>query len=139
MFYAIFNTSILGLISAIHFYWLLGGKWGGDAVLPASTDGKLALKPRIFETLVVALGLLFMALLHIDKVRLIELNLPLWIDAYALRIIAFIFLIRAIGEFRYVGFFKKIKNTKFAQLDTRFYSPLCLLLSLNALITSLQA
>jgi len=139
MFYAIFNTILLGLISAIHFYWLLGGRKGGDAALPTSADGKLALKPRIFETLVVALGLLFMALLHIDKVGLIELNLPAWIDNYALKIIAFIFLIRAIGEFRYVGFFKKIKSTRFARLDTRFYSPLCLLLSLNALITSLQA
>lgn len=139
MFYAIFNTILLGLISAIHFYWLLGGKWGIDAALPTSKDGKKALNPRIFETLMVALGLLLMALLHIDKTGLIELNLPSWIDAYALRIIAFIFLIRAIGEFRYVGFFKKIKNTKFARLDTRLYSPLCLLLSLNALITSLQA
>lgn len=137
MFYAIFNTILLGLISAIHFYWLLGGRWGADAALPTNTDGKKALSPRIVETLVVALGLLFMALLHIDKVGLIELNLPLWVDTYALKIIAFIFLIRAIGEFRYVGFFKKIKNTKFARLDTRFYSPLCLLLSLNALITSL--
>lgn len=139
MFYAIFNTILLGLISAIHFYWLLGGRWGADAALPTNTDGKKALNPRILETLVVALGLLFMALLHLDKVSLIELNLPLWIETYALKIIAFIFLIRAIGEFRYVGFFKKIKNTKFARLDTRFYSPLCLLLSLNALITSLQA
>lgn len=137
MFYAIFNTILLGLISAIHFYWLLGGRWGADAALPTSTDGKKALNPRIVETLAVALGLLFMALLHLDKVGLIELNLPLWVDTYALKIIAFIFLIRAIGEFRYVGFFKKIKNTKFARLDIRFYSPLCLLLSLNALITSL--
>ncbi len=139
MFYAIFNTILLGLISFIHFYWLLGGKWGGDAALPTSADGKLALQPRIFETLVVALGLLFMALLHTYKVGLVELNLPSWIDTYALRIIAFIFLIRAIGEFRYVGFFKKIKSTKFARLDTRLYSPLCLLLSLNAFITSLQS
>ena len=138
MFFAIFNTILLGLISAIHFYWLFGGKWGADAALPTGKDGGLALKPGIFETLVVATGLLFMALLHIDKVGLIALNLPSWIDDYALKIIAFIFLIRAIGEFRYVGFFKKIKNTTFGRLDTRFYSPLCLLLSLNALLTAIQ-
>ena len=138
MFFAIFNTILLGLISAIHFYWLFGGKWGTDAALPTGKDGGLALKPGIFETLVVATGLLFMALLHIDKAGLIALNLPSWIDDYALKIIAFIFLIRAIGEFRYVGFFKKIKNTTFGRLDTRFYSPLCLLLSLNALLTAIQ-
>jgi hypothetical protein len=139
MFFAIFNTILLGLISALHFYWLLGGKWGGDAAIPTIKDGKLAIQPGIFATLVVALGLLFMALLHLDKIGLIALHLPTFVDAYSLKIIAFIFLIRAIGEFRYVGFFKKINNTQFAQLDTKFYSPLCLLLSTNALITSLQA
>ena len=138
MFFAIFNTILLGLISAIHFYWLFGGKWGADAALPTGKDGGLALKPGIFETLIVAAGLLFMTLLHIDKAGLIALNLPSWIDDYALKIIAFIFLIRAIGEFRYVGFFKKIKSTTFGRLDTRFYSPLCLLLSLNALLTAIQ-
>ena len=138
MFFAILNTILLGLISAIHFYWFFGGKWGSDAALPTSKDGSLALKPGIFETLVVVSGLLFMALLHIDKAALIELSLPSWIDAYALKIIAFIFLVRAIGEFRYAGFFKKIKDTKFGRLDTRFFSPLYLLLSLNALLTAIQ-
>lgn len=138
MFFAIFNTIFLGLIAAIHFYWLLGGRWGIDAAIPTSKDGKSVFQPRPFETLGVALGLLFMAFLHIDKIGFIELNLPIWIDNHALKIIVFIFLIRAIGEFRYVGFFKKIKNTRFARLDTKLYSPFCLLLSINAFITSLQ-
>jgi len=138
MFFALFNTLILGSIAAIHFYWLIGGKWGIANALPASQDGQILLKPRVVETLTVALALTFMALLHLTKVNVIETNLPKWINDYALKAIAFIFLIRAIGEFRYVGFFKKIKNTKFAQLDTWFYSPLCLLLSLNSLITLLQ-
>jgi Protein of unknown function (DUF3995) len=38
-------------------------------------------------------------------------------------------LARAIGEFRYVGFFKRVRGTRFAQLDTLVYSPLCLLLA----------
>lgn len=138
MFFAIFNTILLGLIAALHFYWLLGGKWAIDAAVPSSKEGKKVFKPGIFATLVVAFGLLFMALLHLDKVGLIALSLPTWLDNYALKIVAFIFLIRAIGEFRYLGFFKKIKNTKFARSDTRLYSPLCLLLSMNALLTALQ-
>ena len=47
--------------------------------------------------------------------------------------IGIIMLIRAVGDFKYVGFFKKIKGTIFAQNDTHFYSPLCLLISINAL------
>lgn len=139
MFFALCNTFILGSIATIHFYWLVGGKWGITNALPASQNGQIVLKPPMIETLVVVLGLTFMAFLHLTQTEIIAVNLPDWINNYGLKAIAAIFLIRAVGEFRYVGFFKKIKNTKFAQLDTWFYSPLCLLLSLNSLITSLQA
>lgn len=39
-----------------------------------------------------------------------------------------IFTLRAIGEFNAVGFFKKIKDTEFAIYDTKYFSPLCLIL-----------
>ena len=35
------------------------------------------------------------------------------------------FAARAIGERRYVGFFKRVRTTEFAWWDTRVYSPLC--------------
>ena len=38
-------------------------------------------------------------------------------------------LARAVGEFKYVGFFKRVRGSRFARLDTLLYSPLCLLLS----------
>jgi len=34
--------------------------------------------------------------------------------------------LRAIGEFKYLGFFKKIKNTEFAIADSKLFSPLSL-------------
>jgi hypothetical protein len=40
-------------------------------------------------------------------------------------------LARAIGEFRYVGFFKQVRGSRFATLDTLVYSPVCLLLALG--------
>ncbi|AZA55575.1 DUF3995 domain-containing protein [Chryseobacterium sp. G0201] len=49
--------------------------------------------------------------------------LILWITA----ILSFI---RAIGDFRYIGFFKKITSSSFAKKDTLIYSPLCILISL---------
>ena len=33
--------------------------------------------------------------------------------------------LRAIGDFRYVGFFNRVRDTGFARLDTLAYSPLC--------------
>jgi Protein of unknown function (DUF3995) len=142
MIFSLTNTLILLAISGIHFFWAFGGRWGVDAAIPTSQDGKKTLSPDIFATLVVAFGILAMALLHLEKIQMggipcLGLPIPAWINAYGLKIISGIFLIRAIGEFRYVGFFKKIKNTKFANLDTKYYSPLCLILSVNAFITAL--
>ena len=45
-------------------------------------------------------------------------------------------LARAIGDFGYVGFFKRKGGDPFARLDTRVYSPLCLLLAAGTLAAS---
>jgi hypothetical protein len=51
---------------------------------------------------------------------------------------AAIFTVRAIGDFRYVGFFKTVRNTRFAELDTLVYTPLCLLLAIAITIVALS-
>ena len=40
------------------------------------------------------------------------------------------FLLRAIGERRYVGFFKRVRGTEFSRWDDRLFSPLCVGISL---------
>lgn len=40
-------------------------------------------------------------------------------------------LLRAVGHFRLVGFFKKITGSRFARLDTMLFSPLCMALGLG--------
>ena len=47
-------------------------------------------------------------------------------------VLAAVFTVRAIGDRKYVGFFKQVRDTEFARLDSRIYSPLCLLLGLGA-------
>lgn len=39
-------------------------------------------------------------------------------------------LAQSTNAFRYAGFFKRVRGSRAAQLDTRFYSPLCLRLAL---------
>lgn len=134
--FPITNIIILLSISGIHFFWAFGGSWGAKAAIPTNTEGKTMLSPDIFATLVVAFGVLAMALLHLEIIQLLSLPIPTWINTYGLKIIAGIFFFRAIGDFRYVGFFKKIKGTNFAHFDTKYYSPLCLLLSFNTLMTT---
>jgi len=41
-----------------------------------------------------------------------------------------VFALRAIGDFRHVGFFKRVRGCRFARLDTLAYSPLCTALAL---------
>ena len=52
-----------------------------------------------------------------------------WLLSIRLWFIPFIFIIRAIGDFRYLGFFKEVKSTEFGTMDTWLYSPLCLMIS----------
>jgi len=71
------------------------------------------------------------------KTQLFSMALPTVILNYGVSVITGIFLLRAIGEFRYVGFFKKIKTTPFGQRDTKYYSPLCLLIGIMGILLEL--
>jgi hypothetical protein len=125
------NTIIFLLIAAIHIYWAFGGKWGANAVIPTQNDGQLSFKPDMIATLVVATGLLLMALVTVSNS--IYFNFNHWIDKkyifYGNWAVTAIFFLRAIGDFRYIGFTKRIKDSAFAINDTKFYSPLCLVIA----------
>ena len=127
-------------IAFIHFYWAFGGrKWSSLAIPTRSDSPEIPLfKPRVIETLIVTIGFLVFAWIIGMKVQLVP---RIWLSqtytTYAVFGIALIFLVRSIGEFRYVGFFKNNKHTPFGQMDTRYYSPLCLFIAIIALIINL--
>jgi glucan phosphoethanolaminetransferase (alkaline phosphatase superfamily) len=126
-------------ISSIHFYWAFGGGWGADAVLPTSSDENTkVLNPSILATLIVALGLLSFGIFVLVKSVFFIFTMPTWLDTSGLWIICTIFSLRALGDFHYVGFFKKIRNTKFAKNDSKIFTPLCLLIGVLALILALN-
>jgi hypothetical protein len=105
---------ILTLLGALHVYWAAGGSFGKGVTLP-TRDGKTVLRPTPMITAIVAAGLFAMA-------ALVAARVAVWVPAA-------IFFLRAIGDFRYIGFFKRIRDSRFAKFDTMFYSPLCLLLA----------
>jgi glucan phosphoethanolaminetransferase (alkaline phosphatase superfamily) len=131
-------TFILFLIfitlSALHFYWGFGGKWGSRAVVPTKENGIPVFVPRTISTFVVAVGLLCFGLFYLINYGFVEMSFPIWLDKTGFWIIASIFILRAIGDFNYVGFFKKHKSSKFAINDTKYYSPLCLLIGILTLV-----
>ncbi len=122
-------ASIFVMLSVFHFYWAMGGAFGFDDALPQHHSGKVIRYPSKLVTFIVGLLLLGVALFFLVEMSLIHINLPTWISKYLPPLIAFLFLIRAIGDFNYVGYFKKIRDTNFSRKDTRLYSPLCLLIS----------
>lgn len=128
--FAIFNALILGLTSGIHFYWALGGKGGFELALPRNAQQQKMLNPGPFDCVFIGLGLLIFSLFHLWSVGLLSLELPSWLLPGGLWVVSGIFFLRTIGDFRYVGFSKRIRGTDFSRLDDLYYSPLCLLVSL---------
>jgi fatty acid desaturase len=131
------NAAILLIISLLHFYWGFGGRWGMAESLPKNEQGETVLKPNAMACFVVAFGLMCMSAYVFGFSKTINLPLPYVVSKYGIWVIAFIFLARAIGDFKYAGFSKKIKTTRFAELDTRYYAPLCLYLGLTSILIAL--
>ena len=128
---------LLGL-GTIHFNWVIGGKFGFTESLPTKENGERILNPKKIDSAVVGIGLTAFGLFYLFKSGLMENPLPDWIMKYGGGIIPILFLLRAMGEFKYVGFFKSIKTTDFGKLDTKLFSPLCLLIGLFGILIQLM-
>ena len=128
LLFAIPLAGILGGLSLLHAYWALGGRWGSAYTVP-TVGGRRSFDPSPFATWIVC-GLLGLAVV-------IVVGRSGWIAKGPLRVLfdagiwglAFVFALRAVGNFRTFGFFKAVKGTPFADWDTWFYSPLCLLIA----------
>ena len=116
-------------LSVWHVYWAAGGRVGKPAAIP-EIDGKHLFAPGVFATLFVAVGLGACAALVAATAGLI----PSPLSTHALGSLSFALaaalMMRAIGDFRFVGFFKRAADGAFARRDTLLYSPICLVLAL---------
>jgi Protein of unknown function (DUF3995) len=132
--FAGFVALIFGALAAIHVYWAIGGRRGADAAIPES-DGRPLFRPGRAVTLVVA-GLLAMAATFVlQQVGLLP-SFGSSLSREGTSAVAVTMIVRAVGDFRYVGFFKRRRGTRFAQLDTRLYSPLALALGVGTAIVA---
>ena len=138
MILSILLSLILIGLGMIHFNWVIGGKFGFSESLPTKKNGERVLNPKKIDCAIVGFGLTVFGIFYIFKSGLIEFNLPEWIMTYGSWIIPIIFLLRAVGEFKYVGFFKSVKKTDFGKLDTKFFSPLCLIIGIFGIIIQLM-
>ena len=130
MILSILLSLIFFALGIIHFNWVIGGTFGFEASLPTNDNGERVLNPKRIDSAIVGIGLTLFGLFYMFKSGLISVNLSDWILIYAGWIIPAIFILRATGDFKYIGFFKRVKNTSFGKLDTKFFSPLCLVIGL---------
>lgn len=125
-------ASAIAALGLMHVYWALGGRVGKSVAVP-EVDGQRAFAPSRTGTLLVAGALFFAATVVAIAGGLFDagdFNGVFRILAFGLSATLFA---RAVGDFRLTGFFKRVRGTHFARLDTALFSPLCLALSLAVL------
>ena len=124
-------------IALIHVYWAFGGSLGSEAAVPraavaSGTDPKAprppAFVPTRAGTLAVAAALAIVAVLVAVQAGWFGPSLQHGALRAVIGVVAAVMLLRAVGDFRLVGFFKRATDSRFARLDTWFYSPLCVAL-----------
>ncbi|WP_066758809.1 DUF3995 domain-containing protein [Crocinitomix algicola] len=130
-------ATIFFVLSIIHFYWLFGGKKGLASAIPTKNNRSKPVAIPHFATLIVALGLGFFGLLYLSRFIDITLPLPNFIQKFSYWTIPTLFILRAIGDFNYVGIFKKIKSTPFAKADAKWFVPLCIIIAVIGFLTQL--
>lgn len=131
------SSLILFVLAGIHFYWVVQGKIGVNNRVIPEIQGKPAFQPGRFATTIVGTLLLLAALFPIGLRIQVSFGISRYVFQYGTYFLSAVFLLRAIGDFRLLGFFKKIRGTKFAKNDTAYYSPLCLLISVLLFVSTL--
>ena len=95
-------------------------------------NGEPLFRPGVGGTLVVALLLAVAAMLVLERAALGPGVFPRRLSFWGSWGVAIALVGRAIGDFNYLGFFKRPRETRFARLDARIYSPLALALGMGA-------
>lgn len=126
---------IFAILSFFHLYWAAGGRFGIGAAVP-TVGGERLLNPPPFWAILVAAALFAAMLVVLGRLEMWGAFVPRWIFYWGTWVISLLFLLRSIGDFRYVGFFKSVTDTSFARWDTILFSPLCLLIAVVAFLIS---
>ncbi|MFC6224757.1 DUF3995 domain-containing protein [Hymenobacter artigasi] len=130
-FITTFNSLIFLALAGLHAYWATGGTRGLTAALPAHSTGAVVFQPGRGMVWAVAVVLLVLALLSTAHLLPASAGLPAsWLRATDWAVAAGLGL-RVLGDFRFVGLNKQVRDTTFAHLDTRYYTPLCLVMALG--------
>ena len=121
---------ILILLALLHVRWAFGGHAEGAAV-PSRPDGTPLFRPGPLASLSVASALALAAALVLARGDLLPAFASPRVIGLGTWGIALAFAARAVGEFRYVGLFRRVRDTPFAKWDARLFTPLCAVLAVG--------
>jgi hypothetical protein len=122
-------SAVLAGIGVLHIVWAFGARPLSSGAIPTRADGSPLFAPGTGVTLGVAALLLVAAFLVLERSGLGPGLLPGPWPELGSAGVAGVLLLRGIGEFRYVGLFKRERTTAFARLDTLLFTPLVLTLA----------
>jgi Protein of unknown function (DUF3995) len=123
----------LSFVSALHLFWATGGRAPSSVVIP-DRDGAPLLHPTRAQTLAVAALVGAAALLYHGNAAAAR---PRWLFRSGTATAGSVLIARAIGDGNAVGVTKRIRDTRFARMDTAVYSPLCAAIGLSGVIGAL--
>ena len=130
---AVAVSGVLFVLAALHVYWAVMGVAVGSAV-PSRSDGTPLFRPSRATTMTVALALCVAGVIVLGRSGLAVAWIPESLFRIGIWGVALAFGARAIGEFRYVGLFKRERRSAFARLDTLVFTPLCAALAVGAAV-----
>lgn len=129
-------TSLAFVVIAVWHAYMATVRDAGLSWAVPSLEGRPLFRPSRGATVAVAVVLLFFAALVASCAGLWHIGVShrvlLWLS-YALSVGL---VGRAVGDFRYVGFFKRVRGSAFARLDSLIFSPLCLVLAIGVVLSA---
>ena len=120
--------SVFLVLGLWHFYMAATPASRETGAVP-SVEGRPLFVPSARATVAVGVVLVLFAALVAGAAGVLPLGLPMFALQWLSYALALGLLARAVGEFKYVGFFKRVRGSRFATMDTFVYSPLCVLLA----------
>jgi hypothetical protein len=109
-------------ISLLHVFWAMGGRFGAAAAIP-SRDGRLVFQPGRAATLCVGVMIAGCSAMLCAWTGVLPLRLPHVALRGAVGFLGLVMFARAVGDFRYVGLFRAVRESAFARMDRWVYTP----------------
>jgi hypothetical protein len=120
------SAGLLALVLGLHVYWAAGGR----LLLPQTVPSRPATKEPTFEPGRLGAGIVALALAH--ALFTLGAAFGLWgapwspdATRYSAYVWTGLFVVRVVGDFRWLGLFKRVRGTPFARADDWVFTPIC--------------